>query len=254
MEGPVDIRETIQRELEKEMIRVKIIAEEVERFHVLEAEVRRELMIGREMMAMKRRSGYPSSFMLRSQPGEVKEITTSLPKVAKPTLYGAEQKPPPATPPPPPPSPPPPPAGSTELTEKKMEWRCEICNVRATCERGLLEHFAGKKHKVKVATLSVQNSVKTQDLVIKKSSKWRCAICDVSTTCERGLHDHLAGKKHRAKAVVEGLKANKTFKIQVLVIKNSPECVPKEDNKKSPPPSREISKKKMEWKQVFKMV
>nr|KAJ0205275.1 hypothetical protein LSAT_V11C500261210 [Lactuca sativa] len=83
--GPVDIRETIQRELEKEMIREKIIAEEVERFHVLEAEVRRELMIGREMMAMKRRSGYPSSsFMLRSdQPGEVKEITTSLPKVAK---------------------------------------------------------------------------------------------------------------------------------------------------------------------------
>lgn len=78
-------REAIQRELEKEMIREKIIAEEVERFHVLEAEVRRELMIGREMMAMKRRSGYPSSsFMLRSdQPGEVKEITTSLPKVAK---------------------------------------------------------------------------------------------------------------------------------------------------------------------------
>ncbi|KAL7598069.1 uncharacterized protein LOC111878165 [Lactuca sativa] len=64
--GPVDIqREAIQRELEKEMIREKIIAEEVERFRVLQAEVRRrELMMGGgELMAMKGDNGFPSSFM-----------------------------------------------------------------------------------------------------------------------------------------------------------------------------------------------
>lgn len=59
-------REAIQRELEKEMIREKIIAEEVERFRVLQAEVRRrELMMGGgELMAMKGDNGFPSSFMV----------------------------------------------------------------------------------------------------------------------------------------------------------------------------------------------
>ncbi|CAH1426614.1 unnamed protein product [Lactuca virosa] len=61
--GPVDIqREAIQRELEKEMIREKIIAEEVERFRVLQAEVRRrEVTMGGEVM--KSEKGFPSSFM-----------------------------------------------------------------------------------------------------------------------------------------------------------------------------------------------
>lgn len=62
--GPMCTREAIQRELEKEMIRGMIIAEEVERLHVLEAEVRKELMIGREIMAMNNRKGFPSSFMV----------------------------------------------------------------------------------------------------------------------------------------------------------------------------------------------
>ena len=75
------MREVIQRELEKEMIREKIIAEEVERFNGLEAEVRRELMMGREMMAKKSGNGFPSSFMAGLQHGESNDITTSLLKV-----------------------------------------------------------------------------------------------------------------------------------------------------------------------------
>lgn len=47
--NPNDMREAIQRELEKERIREEIIASEISRKRVLEAEVRRELMMEREM-------------------------------------------------------------------------------------------------------------------------------------------------------------------------------------------------------------
>lgn len=92
------------REFKERRIREEIIAEEAERRRVLEAEVRRELLIEREMMAMQSRQGYASSFMLepphrqhdRFQPevlqGEIgglevvpfpppPQITTSRPKV-----------------------------------------------------------------------------------------------------------------------------------------------------------------------------
>ncbi|KAI3790387.1 hypothetical protein L2E82_03386 [Cichorium intybus] len=90
MEGkPVDLqRQAIQRELEKEMIREKIIAEEVERFRALQANMTRELMIRRETMAVKSGEGFPSSFMLRPQSGEINEITTSYPKFGAPNLSG----------------------------------------------------------------------------------------------------------------------------------------------------------------------
>ncbi|KAI3524306.1 hypothetical protein L1887_02959 [Cichorium endivia] len=88
MEGaPVDLqRQAIQRELEKEMIREKIIAEEVERFRVLQAKTRRDLMIQRETMAVKSGDGFPSSFMLRPQSGEINEITASYPKFGAPSF------------------------------------------------------------------------------------------------------------------------------------------------------------------------
>lgn len=55
----------------------------------------------------------------------------------------------------------PPRQGTTELplidvSKKRMkrEWSCGICNVNATSERGLSDHFNGKKHKAKEAAVA----------------------------------------------------------------------------------------------------
>ncbi|KAI3524307.1 hypothetical protein L1887_02960 [Cichorium endivia] len=259
MEGrSVNMKDAIQRELEKEMIREKIMAEEVERFHVLEAEVRRELMMGRELMAMQSGRGVPSSFMVGPQPDEFKETATS--HTGNPyasTLPDAKFKPPPSLLPAA--------GGSTEFKScisKKMEWRCSICKISAPCERGLLEHLAGKKHHAKAASIVIKNTPKCVPSLNKKM-EWKCLICEVSVPCELGLQDHLAGKKHKAK--VEALRADNIEKAKMsgethepLGIKNSPECAPnnsEEDKKKQLPPSLpavagsvELPKKKMEWR------
>lgn len=52
------------RDIEKKIIREEILAEEAERRRVLKAEVRKELMMEREMMAMQSSLGYSSSLML----------------------------------------------------------------------------------------------------------------------------------------------------------------------------------------------
>ncbi|KAL6973817.1 hypothetical protein U1Q18_028001 [Sarracenia purpurea var. burkii] len=52
------VREAVRRELEKQQIREEIIAEEMARRRVLEAEVRRELSLEREI-AMRRADGMP---------------------------------------------------------------------------------------------------------------------------------------------------------------------------------------------------
>ncbi|GFY85730.1 hypothetical protein Acr_04g0004680 [Actinidia rufa] len=54
--NPIDVREGIQRELEKERIREEIIAAEIARKSMLEAEVRREMMLETEM-ALRRADG-----------------------------------------------------------------------------------------------------------------------------------------------------------------------------------------------------
>lgn len=58
MRNLIDLREEVQRELEKERIRQVIIAEEIVRRRLLEAEVRRELMLEREI-ALLRAGGFP---------------------------------------------------------------------------------------------------------------------------------------------------------------------------------------------------
>nr|KAJ0202570.1 hypothetical protein LSAT_V11C500261190 [Lactuca sativa] len=249
------MREVIQRELEKEMIREKIIAEEVERFNGLEAEVRRELMMGREMMAKKSGNGFPSSFMAGLQHGESNDITTSLLKVGMGNLNLYGVTPPESKLKPPPPSFPA--AGrSSELkscSSKKMEWRCSICKISVSSERGLLEHLAGQKHNVKAASIVIKNSPKI-DQSLNNKMEWRCPICEVSAPCERGLQDHLAGKKHQAN--VTALRSDNTEKAMKFV-ENSSEFVPNDskEDKKTPPPSlpalagsSEPLKKKMEWR------
>ncbi|GFY80967.1 hypothetical protein Acr_01g0007760 [Actinidia rufa] len=55
--NPRDVRESILREMEKERIREEIIAAKIARKRLLEAEVRREMMLEREM-ALRRAEGF----------------------------------------------------------------------------------------------------------------------------------------------------------------------------------------------------
>ncbi|KAM7477134.1 hypothetical protein LguiB_024377 [Lonicera macranthoides] len=67
--NPLDVREAIRRELEKERIREEIIAGEIERKRALEAEVRMEMMMEREM-ALRRSNSftYPPPMASRLEP------------------------------------------------------------------------------------------------------------------------------------------------------------------------------------------
>lgn len=67
--NPFDVREAIRRELEKERIREEIIAGEIERKRALEAEVRMEMMMEREM-ALRRSNSftYPPPMASRLEP------------------------------------------------------------------------------------------------------------------------------------------------------------------------------------------
>lgn len=62
------------------------------------------------------------------------------------------------------------PAGAMELPitslkkNKIEEWSCALCQVSATCERGLKEHLQGKKHKAK------EKALRTQKMQQKNSS------------------------------------------------------------------------------------
>ena len=62
------MREALVREVEKERIRAHIIAEELGRRRVLEEQVRNELRMERDMMAMRSNGGFPSQFMPVSLP------------------------------------------------------------------------------------------------------------------------------------------------------------------------------------------
>ncbi|CAL5328240.1 unnamed protein product [Camellia sinensis] len=62
--NPSNVREAIQRELEKERIREEIIATEIVRKRMLEAELRREMALAREM-ALRRGEGF-STFSAQS--------------------------------------------------------------------------------------------------------------------------------------------------------------------------------------------
>ncbi|KAG7942509.1 hypothetical protein I3843_16G106400 [Carya illinoinensis] len=61
MRNPNDVREAIQRELEKERIREEIMVADIARRRVLEEEVRRELMMEREIAMLRLTAGRLSS-------------------------------------------------------------------------------------------------------------------------------------------------------------------------------------------------
>ncbi|KAF5445679.1 hypothetical protein F2P56_034715 [Juglans regia] len=164
----------------KEQIREEIIAAKIARRRVLEAEVRRELMVEREM-AMRRHTTtglsleelltmrfdsrlpptypsdgrafpihgsrfdmFPTSLSTEAMKLDIKppsEINKAKPE---PNLSGAEEK-----------AVKPSVGGPSELPiiglkkGPKKVWSCALCHISTTNERCLREHFQGKKHKAK---------------------------------------------------------------------------------------------------------
>ncbi|TMW84260.1 hypothetical protein EJD97_025520 [Solanum chilense] len=237
---PANMREAIWREIEKEKIKQEIIAEEKARRHMLELEVRRELMMERELakqsgeglspfsspamsfshtlpfsnqqsvvrsveeriarsledrmgrdisvsrlgarneigrleivpfeeripeIPFQQRSVEPENSALKpvshssvpmiselQSPLEPSKEKDKIILLAKPSVSGAKRKA--VTPPVKVASQPP--SSSVPNKNGKEDWSCALCQVSATCERGLNDHLQGKKHKSKEAALREQ--------------------------------------------------------------------------------------------------
>ncbi|XP_074273643.1 uncharacterized protein LOC141597171 isoform X3 [Silene latifolia] len=181
--NPIDVRGSLLRELEKERIRARLIAEEITQRRILEEEVRREMMFERElthrfvptmrvgphrvplMTNFERRGGFETVPFQRDpvlaagsgngaalhEIKEVKGVVASPSEgskdkviiLAKPSANLADIKRKAMTPP----------VGSAiEVFKKqktKEDWSCALCQITATSERGLHDHLQGKKHKTK---------------------------------------------------------------------------------------------------------
>ncbi|XP_021814007.1 uncharacterized protein LOC110756842 isoform X2 [Prunus avium] len=149
----------IERQLEKEKIREEIMA--AERRRLLEAEVRRELMLERDI-AMRRAAAadglaFDHHPRLLHHPLDHDRFATSLINnhnlipLAKPdpNLSGVKRKTPPT-------------AGASELPptglkkKPKEIWSCAMCQVSARSQKVFNQHLNGKKHKANEARLRAQ--------------------------------------------------------------------------------------------------
>lgn len=84
-----------------------------------------------------------------------------------------------------------------------VKWACSICQVNATSQGNLRQHFAGQKHWSKVASLVSENNAKCQKAkeTADKSGNalpmWVCRFCQANCTCKSDLENHMKGKRHQ---------------------------------------------------------
>ncbi|KAL2338531.1 hypothetical protein Fmac_012977 [Flemingia macrophylla] len=141
-------KQKIRRELEKEEIRRQIIAVEIERRRELEEEVKREMQLVPHRpytTPLNIFSGpKPQLFTHTHLPNKDKVIILPRPKVV---VQGAKR--------------PKPSAGDEgepsplNLQKKpKHQWNCALCQISTTCEKGLNDHFRGRKHRAKESSLN----------------------------------------------------------------------------------------------------
>ncbi|KAK2992951.1 hypothetical protein RJ640_007333 [Escallonia rubra] len=215
-----DVREAIQREIEKERIREEIIAAEVDRRRMLEEEVRRELRMEREFgcrrpgrfafprgvprpppsalggrsleeriaLSLEHRLGYSS---LLPRPREAGSNLV-VPFQASAELKTSEVKP-----------------LAEEVSKKKVIFL--ILSTSFAVDLGKPDvNLSGVKRKATTPPALDANELPSVGLPKKPKEEWGCAICRVSATSERGLNEHLQGKKHKAKEA--GLRAQRTGK------------------------------------------
>ncbi|KAB1211964.1 hypothetical protein CJ030_MR5G023728 [Morella rubra] len=178
MRNPNDFREAIQWELEKERIREEILVADIVRRRVIEAEVRRELMIEREMVMQKPTATAVGLSVEERLPmrldsrlpllhpldcSVLRRLSSQFDMFPMPRLrdaMGFDIKPPSKINNDKLAKPNPNLSGAKwkastpfVLKKPKEEWSCALCQVSATDERGLNEHLQGKMHEAKEAEL-----------------------------------------------------------------------------------------------------
>lgn len=203
--GHSEMREAIQREREKDRIRAEIIAEEMARKRILEAEVRNELMMEREMMAMRSDGGFSSPFMsismqpshnnfepriLHRQPiGLEERIEMSLEEKYSHggnrfAFKGFEVAP------------------FQRLRYSPKSERIPKPLPEDTKKEVILlggESLSGTKRKSAPPVAGDSGKPHSDGSKKKLKEEWSCAICQVRATSERALTEHLQGKKHESK-------------------------------------------------------
>ncbi|XP_021750021.1 zinc finger protein 407-like [Chenopodium quinoa] len=203
--NPNEMRESIQRELEKERIRAEIIAEEVYRRRILEDEVRRELMYERELalrrgegefgfrsssMRFETRVPLLTNFEHRIGVSPHREVgfqgSNTLPFQRDPVIAGNVD-------------------GNGVSVGVRLKEIKEIKGSASEINNKDKIIFLAKPNttelKRKATTPPIGATVDTCDVSKKPKSKdeWSCALCRVTATSKRALDDHLQGKKHKSR-------------------------------------------------------
>ncbi|XP_052182704.1 uncharacterized protein LOC127795207 isoform X2 [Diospyros lotus] len=240
--NPIDVREAVRREIEKEKIREEIIAKEIARKRLLEAEVRREMMVEREM-ALRRGERFPllstsAPASGQFEPGlpQLHYLSTSrsieerlalslqerLPYEGRRGIGGFEMAPfqraEPKI------------SQGKSSSEEKMDLALELQGYhprgvvgglgalpfqRSSSELKMISEVVGKEKivflakpegnpsgtKRKAVTLPVQGDSELPLAASKKKVKqeWNCPICQVTATSEQSLKEHFGGRKHRSR-------------------------------------------------------
>lgn len=211
MQSPPYMRDQFNlREMEKQRIREEIIAEDFMRRRVLEAEVRMEMMMEREMAMRKAvdlRVPYGERFPM--------QLEHRAPYVPQYRNRWVEEEPPP------------PHSGRwerrsyrgelLELPEPRPRPRPPSPDVRAPPperknEKLIMLSRPDSDHSGKKRKSPPESGVLSLPSTSWKKPKeeWSCAVCRVSATSEKGLNEHVKGKKHQAKE--EELRVQKMVK------------------------------------------
>ncbi|GMP63970.1 hypothetical protein CsSME_00025444 [Camellia sinensis var. sinensis] len=214
--NPNDVREAIQRELEKQRIREEIVAGEIARKRLLEAEVRREMLMEREMAlrgaerfslfsgsaAVSAMQFEPRLSLLHQSDGRSLEERLAL-SLEDRLGYQARR-------------------GNGGFGTFSFQHNAEpkISEVKTPSEVSKEkiiflgkpeESFSGAKRKAVTPPVSGGSELPSISGSNKKlKEEWSCALCHVSATSEQGLNEHLQGRKHKAREA--GLRALRTGK------------------------------------------
>ncbi|BFG40332.1 hypothetical protein CerSpe_266060 [Prunus speciosa] len=215
---------TIERQLEKEKIREEIMA--AERRRLLEAEVRRELMLERDI-AMRRAAAadglaFDHHPRLLHHPLDHDRFATSLINnhnlipLAKPdpNLSGVKRKTPPT-------------ASASELPptglkkKPKEIWSCAMCQVSARSQKVFNQHLNGKKHKANEARLRAQKLGKSSSSapLSKQTAKFSepeevRELLDPSDGLDEKIQDACTSKEKKEELPMQKDQCREDLKIQ----------------------------------------
>ncbi|KAK6942311.1 hypothetical protein RJ641_027688 [Dillenia turbinata] len=198
-----DMREAIQKEFEKQRIRQEIIVEEIARRRELELEVRRELMLEREIAFQ---SGRGNSTPFPPMPFDLRHSLMSNPFDHRPheermpfpigRVYGVGV------------------SDSMPFQGQHSEVRKDKVIV---LPRPSNQNLSGVKQKATTPLTATITELSPASTKKKPREEWSCALCQVTATSKKGLDQHLKGRRHKAKSGLRAKKADKSGNISASI-------------------------------------